>query len=342
MKKILAAALAAMMLLSATACGDNSTETTTGNAETTTGAVVETTTGNTEETTTGSNTEIPAGPAVIAPEADKKDTLGYLFYEKLVEVKTANPAATSEDIIQAIVESSLVAALPLSNMVMPVEPGTVHSGIYAYDEETDSIPTFDGYVSGTTVYPMMMGDPVILYVFDLAEDANVETFVKKIRNNVNLNWTVCNPGEMSAVGACGNSVLFVICNKEIPARVSGIADIKEPANLSASTESIWEAFKTAMAEQTAPSVGAEDVANALAAAGVAGEVAPVMETITDDVFVYDIESWNAATITDGDKVVYIFGLEYGVDIAYWMESYMTESVVCGSYNETVIAMVNFG
>ncbi len=330
MKKILAMLLASSMVFAFAACGDVT--------ETTTGAVNPTET-TTAETTTGTTPATPAGPVTIAPSVEK-ETLGYLFYEKLVEVKTENPAANSEAIAQAIMESKLSLAIPMP-MVMPTEVDGFHQGI-----GTDGA-TFGGYATGTVIAPMMMGTPFILYIFDLAEGTDVSAFVKNLEANANPSWNICTTAEMTAVGACGNTVIIAMCDKAIPARISGIADVKEPANLTANTETVWNTFKTVMAEQSAnPEIIALDVADALVAAGVAGTSEGVMDVIKHDAFVYEIDSWNGATITDGDKIVYIFSLEMGQEVENWTSYYLATNegadVVFGSYNETIIAMVNFG
>ncbi len=325
MKKILAIVLAAMMLLSVAACGTTPDETT---------KAPETT----EAPETNGGNEQPAGPAVIAPSVDK-ETLGYLFYEKMVEVKTANPNATSGEIVEAIMNSNLSIAVP-GAMAMPMEPDGFLQGI------GKDGATFGGFKSATVLAPMMMGVPFMLYVFDLDESADVAAFAKKVEAEANPGWNICTVAETVTVGACGNNVILAMCQKEIPARVSGKAEIKDPEGLKAGSEAegVWNSFKTVMAEQTSPDLIAEEIANALVAAGVKGEAAGVMENIKNDYFLYEVESWNGASITDGDKLVYIFQLEMGADVGNWTSYYCEAKegadLIFGSYNETIIAMIN--
>ncbi len=332
MKKILAIILSALMLVSIAAC-----DTTNNNVEETTGKVENNNNETNTPETNDPETNDPSGDNTDLPEADK--TLGDLYVEKLVEVKTANPDATSADVIEAIMNSNLVYAFP-GAMPMAFEPDTYLMGI-----GTDGA-TFGGFVSSYALIPMMMGQPFVVYVFDLAADADVNAFVESVKTNANPAWNICTTAEDVTVGACGNLVVLAMCQKAIPSAVSGIAQVIAPETAEGSeTANIFETFKTVMADFKSPEIWADEIAAALIAAGIEGEAEAAEDMISNDHFLYEVSGWGAAKITNGDKLIYIFQLEMGVDVMNWTEYNCATKdgadLTFGSYNETVIVFINF-
>ncbi len=326
MKKILAMLLAVLMVFTFVACTNDDANDDTSKDDGT-------------ENQNPDNGGEEKNENVIEPDASAKDTLGYLYFEKLVEVKTADPTANSEAVVEAIMTSKLGTAFP-GCMTAPIEPDSYLQGI-----GTDGA-TFGGFATGTVIIPMMMGQPFIVYVFDLAEDADVAAFVESVKTNANPAWNICTVAETTTVGACYNTVVLAMCQKDIPSSVSGIAAIIEPeVGDGSAAATVWETFKTVMSEMNTPELWAEEIANALSAKGVAGTVEGIMDVIKNDIFVYEIDSYNGATITDGDKVIYIFQLEAGIDVANWTDYNCSAKegadLVFGAYNETVIVLTNF-
>ncbi len=316
MKKILAIILASLMIFAAVAC-DKINDGDTNNNQT-------------EETTTGET---------VTPEVEK--ILGDLYVEKLVEVKTADPDATSMDVVEAIMNSKLGLAYP-GVMPVPFEAGSYLQGLGTDGE------TFSGvYASATALMPMMMGQPFMVYVFDLAADADVEAFAQSVKANANPAWNICTTAETVTVGSCGNLVILAMCQKAIPPVVSGIAAIIEPEVAEGSEAAeLFETFKTVMKGfDEAAEIWSEDVANALAAAGVEGEVSAAEDFISNDHFLYEIDGWGASKIANGDKLIYIFQLDMGTDVTVWADYSCAAKegadLSFGSYNQTVIVMINF-
>ncbi len=317
MKKFLAIILALTMVLSLAACGDTNSS-------------------NGENGGTVTDAPEETGLPVVAPADSAKDTLGYLYYEKLLEIKNANPAATAEEIANAIMESKLGTACP-GCMVAPVEPGFLQG---LSSEEAN----FGGsFVSGQVIIPMMMGQPFIVYFFDLAEDADVKAFVNALNESANPGWNICTIAETVTTGAVGNTAFIAMCQKAIPSSVSGIASVITPE--AAEVAEAFEIFKTVMPEHDGVQVNTEAVANAMVNAGVSGEVSIPEGFIVNDYFLYEVDSWGSAKITDGDKEIYIFGLGMGADVNNWA-SYNCEAkegatIIWGAYNETVIVFLGY-
>ncbi len=334
MKKILAIILATLMLVSIVACDTNDND----NEETSSSVVDNNGNEDNGETNNGGEETPPANDNIIFPDVDS-DTLGYLYFEKLVEVKTANPDATSMDVIEAIMNSSLVYAFP-GAMPMAFEPDTYLMGL------GKDGATFGGFVSSYALIPMMMGQPFVVYVFDLAADADVAAFVESVKTNANPAWNVCTTAETVTVGSCGNLVVLAMCQKAIPSLVSGIADIIEPEVAEGSeVANIFSTFKTVMETFETPEIWSEDVASALIAAGVEGEATQAEDTIVNDHFLYEVNGWGASKITNGEKLIYIFQLEMGTDVVNWTDYNCATKegadLSFGSYNGTVIVFVNF-
>lgn len=328
MKKILALILAAMMLLSVVACNstpaDNNDDKPTGDT-----TVADTTVAEDEK-----------DDGIIAPDVEE-DTLGYYFFDKFVEIKSADPSKNSETIVNEIMASKLGSAIQFP-MVMPVEPGFL-SG---FNMETE----IDGFESATVFAPGMMGVAFIGYVFDLAEDADVEAFVKKITDNADPSWNMCTTAEMTAIGACKNSVMIVMCPTAVPSSISGIAAVIEPeVTAGSASETLWNEFKTLMSGENAYQMIAAEIVDALAENAFTGEVTYVEEYSIEnpDLFMYTIDGFNNASyITSDNKAVYIIQLDEGMDVANWASYYFdglkAETSAYGAYNNTIILMVNIG
>ena len=273
---------------------------------------------------------------LIAPNVDK-ETLGYVFFEKFVELKKADATMTGEAIANAILESKLGTAIQFP-VVMPADPEYL-SGFKSGAEIT-------GYKSATMLASNMMGVAFISYVFDLEEGTEVKGFVKNVEKNLDPSWNTCTTAETITVGAYDNSVFVIMCPAKIPSSISGKADILEPTVTEGSaSETIWNEFKTIMSGENAPSLTI-DIANALSESVFAGEVTEADWMIENEsVFVYTVDGYNNASyITSGDKTVYIIQLDEGMEVENWTGFYFdgikADQYAFGAYNMTIILMVN--
>ena len=320
MKKFLALILALVMVLSLVACGTTNNDT----------PVV-------DDTNDTDDTIVETGLNTVAPAEDAKGTLGYMYYEKILEIKTANPSATAEEIVMAIMESKLGTACP-GCMVAPVEPNMYLQGLEA--------ESFGGFVSGQVIIPMMMGQAFIVYVFDLADASEAPAFVESLKNNANPGWNICTTAETVTVGAVENVAFIAMCQKDIPASVSGIASVITPeAEEGSEVAILFDVFKNVMPELESLEMTSMDVANAMVANDVSGTVSEAEEYIVNDHFLYEVDGWGAAKISNGEKEIYIFALGLGADVQNWANYYCETkegaNLAWGAYNETVIVFLGF-
>ena len=273
---------------------------------------------------------------LIAPDVDK-ETLGYVFFEKFAEIKKADATKSAEAIVNEILESKLGTAIQFP-MVMPADPEFL-SGFKAEAE-------ISGYKSAAILTSGMMGVAFISYVFDLEEGTDVKEFVKNVEKNVDPSWNMCTTAETVTVGAYDNSVFLIMCPAKIPSSISGKADILEPTVTEGSaSEAIWNEFKALMSGENAPAF-AIDVATALSEGVFAGEVTEADWCIEDEnLFAYTVDGYSGASyITSGDKAVYVFQLEEGMEIENWTGYYFdgikADQYAFGAYNSMIILMIN--
>lgn len=85
-----------------------------------------------------------------------------------------------------------------------------------------SMPMEEGYLSGFTkeitgfeecvmFSPMIGSIPFVGYVFNLADDADVDAFVNELKGNYDMRWNICTEASEMVVKSSGNSVFFVMC-----------------------------------------------------------------------------------------------------------------------------------
>lgn len=176
MKKIIALVLSIIVCLSLVACGNNDT------------APVETT--------------APAANASadITPDVDA-DSVGGQHWAKFVSELEANPAATADELANALVSLEINQFM---GMAMPMEVGAEY------------FPGFDNYViegyeACANFMPMIGSIAYVGYIFDLADDADVEAFAKNLTDNCNPRWNICVAADQTVVGSKGSTVFFLMC-----------------------------------------------------------------------------------------------------------------------------------
>ena len=63
---------------------------------------------------------------------------------------------------------------------------------------------------------MLIGTiPFVGYVFDLAEDADVEAFMTTLQENANMRWNICTEAEQTVIASYGDKVFFLMCPKSL-------------------------------------------------------------------------------------------------------------------------------
>lgn len=205
-KRILIASVSALLCVSMVACGNSGTEESTTTAATTTAATVATEGNVTEEATTTAATEATTEApvedkiAIIDPKADA-NTLGGKLWNAFVAAKEEKPEITPEEMANLLVTNEVIQFM---GGAMPLEAN--QEFFTGFDEYK-----ITGYESGALYMPMIGSIAFVGYVFDLAEGADVEAFIKNLSDHANPRWNICVTAEQTVVGAYGNTVFFLMC-----------------------------------------------------------------------------------------------------------------------------------
>ena len=94
-------------------------------------------------------------------------------------------------------------AILFAGATMPVEEGF----LMGFDEE------ISGFEDAVMFAPMIGTIPFVGYVFDLAEDADVEAFVTTLQEHANMRWNICTEAEQTVTASFGDKVFFMMCKK---------------------------------------------------------------------------------------------------------------------------------
>jgi hypothetical protein len=131
----------------------------------------------------------------------EENTTGAAIYEAVTEVLAGNAAATTLEIAESIVNSGM---LPFMAGAMEIEVGAEYfAGFDNY--------AIEGYKSAACFMPMMGSIAYVGYVFELAEDADADAFVKTLTDNCNPRWQICVQADEIVTKVVGNKVLFLMC-----------------------------------------------------------------------------------------------------------------------------------
>lgn len=195
MKKLLVTALTTVLVVSMVACGsknDVATETTETNVVETESVVTEPETVETESTV---STETESATA--------DGTAGEILLAAFQEMMAANPQMTAQEAADALITNEIIQFM---GGTMPVEPGLLTG--FGNAEIT-------GFEEATVFMPMIGTIPFVGYVFDLAEDADVEAFMTTLKDNADMRWNICVEAEEMVVEAIGDKVFFLMCKKNL-------------------------------------------------------------------------------------------------------------------------------
>ena len=336
MKRVFAIVLAALMLMTAAvACKDN-TETPDG-TENNDPAQSET-----PDTNEGSE---GADDGVIAPTVEA-GTLGETMWNAFKDAVAANPSVSMEELANTLVTNPVI---QFFGGAMPIEAGTEYFA--GFDEYK-----ITGFESAAVYMPMMGSIAFVGYVFDLAEGADVNAFIKSLTDNCNPRWNICVEAEQTVAGAVGDKVFFLMC----PASMGdgseeggmmgpvGGADVYYPITLEEGTVgySFWCAFEDIMIEGAITNPA--EIANALCMAELvplglgAMEVAPGLLAGFDN---YEVTDFSAGAvfmpmIGSIPFVGYIFQVEEGIDMVNYVSDLSANCNprwnVCVEADETLV------
>ncbi|MBQ9747744.1 MAG: hypothetical protein IJV98_03065 [Clostridia bacterium] len=142
------------------------------------------------------------GGDVIFP-AVEVNTVGDTLWNAFYDAKDANPAITGEELANVIVTNEII---QFFGGAMPMEKDA--EWLQGFHGETNPIT---GYETCTYFGPMMGSIAFAGYIFELAEDADVQAFVDLLAENANPRWQICVTADQTVIGAYGNTVFFLMC-----------------------------------------------------------------------------------------------------------------------------------
>lgn len=341
MKKLIALLLALTMVLSLAACGpkNNETNPSTQGTQGTQGTEGTKPTEPTEPTEPASND--------VTPDVDAS-TWGGKLWAAFEAAQAANPSATAEEIATILSTDS---SIPFFAMAMAVEPGYLGG----FDNEVK------GFEQGAMFAPMIGSIPFVGYVFDLAEDADVASFIDGLLADCNLRWNICVAADQAVAGSKGNRVFFVMCpissgeeeggNENTEAEV--IAPSVEEGTLG---EELWNLFlDIAMGDDyTAGEIAFWITSDALTAEmGLASMDIEegYLAGFTTEISGFEKGAWFGPMIGSVAFTGFVFQLADGADVAAFVEMLETNSdprwnicveadqTVCGAYGNTVFFLM---
>lgn len=118
------------------------------------------------------------------------------LYQELEEALTADPNLTAEELA-----AQLATCLPYNGISMAVESGYLTG--FGNTEIT-------GFSAGAQFGPVIGTQPMIGYVFELADGADRAEFISLLEDNANLRWNICTSANHAVAAAYGDFVLFVM------------------------------------------------------------------------------------------------------------------------------------
>ncbi len=113
----------------------------------------------------------------------------------------ADTNGTAQEIAERLISNPIIQFM---GGAMPVEEGLL-SG---FDNAE-----IKGFKEGASFAPMMSSIAFVGYVFELADDADVEAFKTTLKDSANLRWNICVEAEELIVENVGNKVFFLMCPK---------------------------------------------------------------------------------------------------------------------------------
>ena len=313
MKRILAAILAVTMVFGLTACGKKD-----DNKETTTPVASESTT--------------------ITPEFTE-GTAGETLWNTFLTAVKENEAATPEEIANTIITTPVI---PFMGGAMAVEPGF----LAGFNEE------ISGFEKGATFGPMMGSIAFVGYVFELAEDADVNAFIANLKEQSNPRWNICVSADYTQVGAYENKVYFLMYPADLDNTQGegGAASVIYP-DVAESTwgETLWEAFEEAM--NANPEMSVAEVANTVVMhesiqfMGGAAEIAPgFLAGFSEEMSGFKSGAMFGPMMGSIAFVGYVFEMEEGADLNAFMDNLKAKSDprwnICVEAEQTVVGAYN--
>lgn len=121
--------------------------------------------------------------------------------ETLLADFKADSTGTAQEIADRLIQNEIIQFM---GGATPIEEGLL-SG---FDNAE-----IKGFKEGAMFAPMMSSIAFVGYVFELADDTDVEAFKTTLKDSANLRWNICVEAEELIVENEGNKVFFLMCPK---------------------------------------------------------------------------------------------------------------------------------
>lgn len=334
MRKFLAAVLTVSMVMSFAACGKK--DDTVGEDVTLTPTIA---------------AEQEPAAAVITPDV-AENTVGSILWEAFCSAKKENPEISVIDMANTL----------YTNPVIEFAAG-------AYEVEEGWLSGFSeeisGFESAATFGPMMGSIAFVGYVFDLADAADADAFIKNLQDKSNPRWNICVEADYVQAGAYENTVYFLMYPAFMDEDLGGEPVEKQPLEVTIINpdvaentwgETLWNSFVEIMDED--PYASAIDVAFALSLDGSiafeagAAEVLPgTLTGFNADITEFKNGGMFAPMMSSMAFIGYVFELEEGADVdsflsvlksncnPRWNVCVEAEQMVVGAYNTMVFFLM---
>ncbi len=340
MRKFLAIAVSVAMVFGMVACGKKDDAKNPAEGENITATVAP----------EGEESGDQAEAGVITPDFTE-GTAGESLWKAFLENKKANPGYSPMDLATGL---SANPAIQFMAGAMEVEPGF----LAGFSEE------ISGFEKAAFYGPMMGSIAFAGYVFELADDADVNAFIENLKSKADPRWNICVEADYTQVGAYENMVYFLMYPAEMDnGSMEGGAGTGEFEIVEANViypdvemgswgETLWEAFESNMTDN--PSATAVDAAFMVAmhesipteAMFGSAEIMPGLLSGFDNYEVTGFKSGAMFGPMMGSVafIGYVFELEEGADVNAFMTG-LTENCnprwnVCVEAEQTVVGAYN--
>lgn len=137
-------------------------------------------------------------PATTVLTEVEEGTLGATLLEVFSTEMEANSALTAQELADTIITNE---AILFAGASMPMEEGF----LMGFDAD------ITGFEEAVAFMPMIGTIPFVGYVFDLAENADVNAFMTTLQENANMRWNICTEAEQTVIASYGDKVFFLMC-----------------------------------------------------------------------------------------------------------------------------------
>lgn len=132
----------------------------------------------------------------------EEGTAGLDLYNLFKDKMEADPSTPVLTLAEALITNEYIGFM---GGAMPVEPGF----LMGFTEE------ITGFEEAAVFMPMIGTIPFIGYVFDMADDADLEAFMTNLKEKGDLRWNICTEAEQMVVEAIDDKVFFLMCKKSL-------------------------------------------------------------------------------------------------------------------------------